>query len=150
MIANRTTTIACEKTVGEIQAMLAGVRASQMMLDYDADGKPCSLAFRLQREGQAMAFRLPCDWQGVLRALKRERRGIPQRLLTSDHAKRVAWRIIKDWLRAQLSLIESGASTIEEVMLPWAITPDGHTVAQRVLSGSTELLRLNGPSGDCR
>lgn len=148
MIANRTTTIACEKTVGEIQAMLAAVRASQMMLDYDADGKPCGIAFRLEREGQSMAFRLPCDWQGVLRALKRERGGIPQRLLTPDHAKRVSWRIIKDWLRAQLSLIESGASTIEEVMLPWAITTDGQTVAQRVLSGSTGLLRLNGPAAE--
>lgn len=143
MIANRTTSISCEKTVAEIQSMLAGVRASAMMLDYDSDGKPCGLAFRLERDGQSMAFRLPCNWQGVLNALKKERGGIPQRLLTADHAKRVSWRILKDWLRAQLSLIEAGASSIEEVMLPWAITTDGQTVAQRVLSGTTNLLRLN-------
>jgi hypothetical protein len=89
MIANRTTTISAEKTVSEIQSMLASVRASAMMIDYDTDGTPCGIAFRLEREGQSMAFRLPSDWQGVLKALKRERGGIPHRLLTADHAKRV-------------------------------------------------------------
>jgi hypothetical protein len=146
MIANRTTTVSAEKTVNEIQSILAGVRASKMMLEYDSDGKPSAIAFQIDREGQTMAFRLPCDWQGVLRALKRERGGIQHRLLTPDHAKRVSWRIIKDWLRAQLSLIEAGASTMEEVMLPWAITTDGQTVSQRVLSGSSGLLRLTGPT----
>lgn len=146
MIANRTTTISCEKTVGEIQSMLAGVGATKMMLEYDMDAKPSGIAFQLDHGGNCMAFRLPCDWQGVLEALKLERGGLPKRLLTPDHAKRVSWRIIKDWLRAQLSLIEAGASTIEEVMLPWAITDDGQTVSQRVLSGSTNLLRLTGPS----
>lgn len=148
MIANRTTTVSCQNTVGEIQAMLAEVRASKMMLEYDGEGKPSGIAFQIEREGQSMAFRLPCNWQGVLRALNRERGGLPQRLLIPEHAKRVSWRIIKDWLRAQLSLIEAGASTIEEVMLPWAITTDGQTVAQRVLSGTTGLLRINGPSMD--
>lgn len=144
MIANRTTSISCDKTVGEIQSMLAGMRASAMMIDYDSDGVPCGLAFRLERAGQSMAFRLPCNWQGVLNALKKERGGIPQRLLTAAHAKRVSWRILKDWLRSQLSLIEAGASSIEEVMLPWAITADGQTIAQRVLSGTTNLLELKG------
>lgn len=142
MIANRTTTISCEKTVGEIQAMLAGARASRIGIEYDPDAKPARIAFQIERDGHMMAFKLPCDWEGVLRALKRERGGISQRLLTPEHAKRVSWRIIKDWLRAQLSLIEAGASTIEEVMLPWAITTDGQTVAERVLSGATGLLRI--------
>lgn len=141
MLANKNTTIAPEKTVGEIQAMLALVGARAMMLEYDPSGKPEGVAFQLERGGQKLAFRLPSNWQGVLAVLKREK-GMSAAQRTPDHAKRVSWRIIKDWLRAQLSLIESGASSIEEIMLPWAITADGQTVSQRVLSGQTELLRI--------
>lgn len=145
MIANRTTTVSPERTVAEIQAMLAAVKASAIMIDYDETTTPTAIAFKLIKDGQSLAFRLPVNWQGVLAALRREK-GLSRSLLIPGHAKRVAWRIIKDWLRVQLSLIEAGASTIEEVLLPWAITTDGQTVAQRVLSGSSGLLRLSGPS----
>ncbi len=145
MIANRTTSVSAERSVSEIQSMLAAVKASAVMIDYDETSTPIAIAFRLTKEGHSLAFRLPVNWQGVLGALKRER-GLSRSLLTPGHAKRVSWRILKDWLRVQLSLIEAGASTIEEVLLPWALTADGQTVSQRVLSGESGLLRLSGPT----
>lgn len=142
MIANRTTTVPAAKTVGEIQSMLAGMHATALMIDYH-DGEPSAIAFSLVRNGHPISFKLPCNWQGVYRALQREK--IPRRLMTHEHAKRVAWRVVRDWLRAQLSLIEAGATAVEVVMLPWAITRDGSTVADRVLSGSAGLLALPAP-----
>lgn len=142
MIANRNTTVPDLKTVGEIQAMLAGIRADAIVMQYDA-GEPSAIAFKLTRDGHSISFQLPSNWQGIFQALKRDK-SIPKRLLTAEQAKRVSWRVIRDWLRAQLSLIEAGAATIEEVMLPWAITSDGTTVASRIFSGQTGLLTMNG------
>jgi hypothetical protein len=144
VIANRNTTVPAIKTVGEIQMMLAAIRADAIVINYE-NGEPSAIAFRLIREGQSISFRLPSNWQGILQALKRDKK-IPKRLLTADQAKRVSWRVLRDWLRAQLSLIEAGASTIEEVMLPWAITDDGTTVSSRILSGQAGLLAFNGKS----
>ena len=143
MIANRTTTVSSEKSVAEIQAMLASIRACSLMIEY-TDGRPSSIAFQVNKNGQSISFRLPSNWEGMFAALKREK-GIPKRLLTQEHAQRVAWRVIRDWLRAQLTLIEAGIATVEEVMLPWAITSNGSSLSVRVLSGSTGLLGLPAP-----
>ncbi len=54
----------------------------------------------------------------------------------------VVARVIRDWLRAQLSLIEAGASTIEEVMLRGPLHPTGRLIASKILSGKTGLLTM--------
>lgn len=143
MIANKTTTVSAERTVAEIQSMLASARASALMIDYEAC-QPSAIAFKLDRGGTHISFRLPSNWQGILAALKKDRT-VPRRYCCEEHARRVSWRVVRDWLRAQLTLVEAGASTIEEVMLPWAITADGSTVAHRMLSGAG-LLALPSPT----
>lgn len=143
MIANKTTTVPSEKTVMEIQSMLASMHASSLMIDY-ADGKPQSIAFKIVRNGRPISFRLPANWQGILTAMKKDK-SVPRKLCCEDQARRVSWRVIRDWLRAQLTLIEAGAATIEEVMLPWAVTTNGMTVAHQLLSGPNSLLSLPSP-----
>lgn len=140
VIANRSTKIPSERTVADIQAMLASANASALMIDY-LEGKPDSIAFKLDRNGQPIAFRLPCNWQGIMVALRKDK-SVPRRLVCEEQSRRVAWRVIRDWLRAQLTLIEAGAATIEEVMLPWAITSDGETVGRKLLNGSGGLLAI--------
>lgn len=140
MIANRTTTVAATKTVSEIQQLLTAAGATSIMIDYET-GEPSALAFQLTANSQPLAFRLPCNWQGVLAALKKEP-GYPARMKTAQQAKMVAWRVLRDWLRAQLSLVEAGNTTIREVMVPWLITNDGTTVANRLFSGKSGLLAL--------
>jgi hypothetical protein len=139
-IANRTTSIDSSKTVGEIQAMLAASNATSLMIDY-SDGQPTAVTFELRTGSQSLHFRLPCNWQGVLAALKRDKK-YPDRLKTEEQAKRVAWRVLKDWLRAQLSIVEAGNTTLHEVMVPWLVTDDGSTVATRLFSGTSGLLAL--------
>ncbi len=43
-------------------------------------------------------------------------------------AARVAWRIIKDWVAAQLAIVESGMVEIAEVFLPYQLVADDKTV----------------------
>lgn len=120
MIANKGTSVSAVKSVGEIQAMLAEARASSLMIDY-RDGEPIGLSFQLTKGGQSLSFRLPCNWEGTLAAMKREKK-CPRNLCMPDQAKRVTWRVLREWLRAQLTLVETGASSIEEVMIPYLIT----------------------------
>jgi hypothetical protein len=39
------------------------------------------------------------------------------------HARRVAWRILRNWTEAQLALIEVGMVKVHEVFLPWMQDP---------------------------
>lgn len=112
-----------------------------MLVEYES-GEPSALAFTIIVKTNPVGFRLPCNWQGVLKALRGQ---VPISKLNHEHARRVGWRILKDWIRAQLSLISAGASTIEEVMLPWAIMCTGNTVAAEMLSNKPHLLGLPKP-----
>lgn len=113
-----------------VQDMLASAGAKAIMLDYES-GEPCAITFRIDKNEQQMGFKLPCDWRRTLIVLNKTKE-VPYRHKTNDHAKRVAWRCIHDWLRAQLALIEIGAAEIEQVMLPYAITNNGETLYDRI------------------
>ena len=53
---------------------------------------------------------------------------MPPRYSTPEHAERVAWRIVKDWLEAQLAIIRTEMVTLDQVMLPYMVGDEGHTV----------------------
>ena len=78
---------------------------------------------------------LPVNVRGTHKALQEAyRRGkVARRYTELDHAERVAWRVLKDWLEAQLALIEAGVADMTQVMLPYMQGDDGLTVWQRYL-----------------
>lgn len=137
-LLNYTTSINPQKTVMEIQSMLSKAGASSIMADYDTDGNVVALSFRLKADGQDIAFKLPTAWQPVLETLKRQ--NVTRSLQTPEQALRVAWRITKDWVAAQLAIIETRMVTTAQVFLPYAITKDGSTVYEYIANNSTLLL----------
>lgn len=137
-LLNYTTSIAPQKTVMEIQQALAKAGASSIMADYDTDGNVVALSFRLKAEGQDISFRLPTDWKPVFETLRRQ--NVTPKLQTPEQALRVAWRITKHWVDAQLAIIETRMVTTAQVFLPYAITKDGSTVFEYIANNSTLLL----------
>jgi hypothetical protein len=130
-LLNYTTQIAAEKTVSEIQRKLAQAGASQILHGYDHEGNLNELSFRIKTQFGEMAFRLPANIEAVEAILTRQiRRG----LATRDQATRVAWRILKDWIEAQLALLQTGQVTIEQAFLAYAQNSKGETIYE-VLSG---------------
>ncbi len=129
-ILNYTTTIAADKTAGEIQAKLAKAKASAVLCEYDAHGVITHISFRIETMHGLMAFRLPANIDGVLRAMQKDSK-VPRSSRTREQAARVAWRIVKDWVEAQLAIIEAEMATLPEVFLPYAQTGTGETVYQR-------------------
>jgi Fe-S cluster biosynthesis and repair protein YggX len=51
---------------------------------------------------------------------------------TFEQACRVAWRIIKDWLEAQMALIRTQQVEMAEIFLPYLIDKTGRTFFQAV------------------
>lgn len=130
---NYTTKIAATKTVGEMQSMLAEHGAHRIAVDYE-DGRPSSLTFALNTPLGIKLFTLPVNVDAMHRLLKHKddmgqlRSGSRAERTSREQAERVAWRIMKDWLAAQLALIDSSMVHIDQVMLPYLRVDDNRTL----------------------
>lgn len=146
-IANYSTKVPATRTLTEIQKMLSKAGARRVLVDYDEDGEITGLSFQVQVQQGLVAFRLPANVEGVARALEQD--GVSASYLRPEHVRRVAWRIIRDWLRAQFALIEAQQATLAQVMLPYAITRSGRTLSEEVEErGPHRLLALPGDEGE--
>ena len=137
-ILNYTTSISSDKTVSEIQAKLGNAGAQSVSTQF-IKGRPSAIFFALEIGEQLINFRLPCNVQGVLGSLESDSK-VPWRLKTTEQAEKVSWRIIKDWVEAQLAIIESGQAQMAEVFLPYAITSNGQTCFERMATNPQLLL----------
>ena len=126
-ILNYTTTIKAEKTAAEIQVKLAKAKAQAVLCEYDSDGVLCAMSFRVMTTQGMVSFRMPANTAGVLRALNRDPR-VPKRLKTPEQAANVTWRVLKDWIEAQLAIVEAEMAELTEVFLPYAQGQGGQTV----------------------
>jgi hypothetical protein len=108
-----------------------------------------SLSLPLQTQFGQMGFRLPADPQPVIATLKRQAMAgkIPKRFASDvAQARRVAWRIVRQWVEAQLAIIELSMVKPEQVFLPYAINPQtGQTVYEMMIESKFERLALPSP-----
>jgi hypothetical protein len=137
-ILNYTTSIASEKTIMEIQKCLVRHGATKIVTDYEGE-VPKALTFCLMMDGNLLAFSLPANYSGVLKSMKNSPK-VPKRLLTEEQALKVSWRIIKNWVEAQMALVEADLADVAEVFLPYAITKNGNTLYNEIASSGILLL----------
>ena len=124
---NYTTKVPVSRTTAEMQALLGTSGASAVAVMYE-DGKPVGMSFMLHTPSGERSFNLPVDVpavQKLLTAQKRENGRVDAR---PEQAERVAWRIVKDWLAAQLALIDAQMASLDEVMLPYLVTAPNRTL----------------------
>lgn len=120
-IKDYTTKIDAAKTASEVQTLLAKAGASGVAMQYER-GEPIALAFTAPTPFGMREFTVPANWESVRAVLQKQR--VAPALQTVEQAKRVAWRIVKDWVAAQLAIIETEMVTIDQVMLPYMRTDD--------------------------
>jgi hypothetical protein len=116
-IKNYTTQISAEKTIMELEKVLAKSGATHIIKQYDGDGNACSIGFKLLVNEDLVMFQLPMRLKNVLKILNKS--NIPTRLKCNEQAYRVGWRIIKDWVLSQTALIEIELAKPEEIFLPY-------------------------------
>ena len=140
-LLNYTTTIEASKTVGEIQGILAGHGAKSILIDYAEDGIIEALSFRVLTPHGDVAIRLPVNPEAVLKVLTQQNRlgRVPKRYLTHAQAVRVAWRIVKDWVAAQMAILETEMVRMEQIFLPYVLTQSGRTLYEAMVDRHFQL-----------
>jgi hypothetical protein len=131
---NYTTTKTVDGTIGEITKMLASRGVASISTTFSENGTADGLGFSLRTPHGPRQFALHVNVDGVHALLssdpKVRKRG-PQYVLR-PHAERVAWRVVRDWLEAQLALIDADMATLDQVMLPYLVTDaSGLTLYER-------------------
>lgn len=140
-LLNYTTKVPVFRSVQEIQKALVKAGASSIMQDFDSEGVISAIAFQINLNGNNISFRLPSETRAVLAVMQQD--GTPRSYLTEEHAQRVAWRIIKDWVEAQMAIVQTKMVTLPQVFLPYAVNKDGVTLYE-IVASKPELLLGDG------
>jgi len=130
-IANYSTSVEAIKSVGEIQGMLVAHGARSILMNYNDDGIVESLSFVIRTPHGDMPIRLPVDAGAVLKVL--EKQGAPPRYANYPQAVRIAWRVAKDWVRAQMAYLETEMVRMEQVFLPYMVGKDNRTLYETMV-----------------
>lgn len=129
-ILNYTTSVDAFKTVSEIEYILMKHSAKSIMKNFEND-HIVGLSFLVDVGNQQIPVKLPVKIEECLEILKREKQnGTKNIKATREQAERVAWRILKDWVEAQMALLDINMVQLQEIFLPYIELPDGNTIYQ--------------------
>lgn len=134
-LANYSTTVTALKSIGEIQGILVAHGAEQILMDYK-DGEPTGLAFFVNTQFGKTPFRLPAHIERVQGVLNKQR---VRSTVPRDMAVRVAWRILKDWVRAQMAILETEMVSIEQIFLPYMQDNSGRILFDIMVENKLQL-----------
>ncbi len=130
-LLNYTTAVSVDKSISEIHRLLVRAGARQIATEYDTNEQPTAVGFLVDTAHGPRRFVLPVAADRVQAILHKQK--LAPRYTSAAHANRVAWRIIKDWLEAQLALISTEMVTVDQIMLPYMRLDDGQTVYELYL-----------------
>lgn len=146
-LLNYTTSIPVDKTVREMQEMLRLSGAMEVSLRY-SDGRATGLTFTAPTQYGPQHFILPVDVEAVRLILVKNRpRGASpnSKPYSIEQAERVAWRVARSWLEAQLAMIQIGLAKIDQIMLPYMNVGGEQTVYDKYLE-SQQYLQIESGS----
>ena len=121
-IKNYTTKVPANRTINEIEQILAKYGATHIYKSFDGEGFPTALAFKTMVGDKQIAFKLPMEENKLMMIFKNSvnKRELPSSYLNNkEQARRTGWRIIKDWIDSQMALIDIHLAKFEEIFLPY-------------------------------
>ena len=132
-ILNYTTTIDAFKTVSEIEYILVKHEAKSIQKDYEND-RIVSLSFVVYNGRALMPIRMPAKVEQCYQALKKEKSKNPRSriIVTMEQAEKVSWRILKDWVEAQMALLDIEMAKLEEIFMPYIVDRSGQTLFEKL------------------
>lgn len=118
-IKNYTTSVSVERTISEIEQLLARYGARRILKDYDENGIS-ALSFMIQFKEKFIPIRLPANTGKVVLMLNEQvRKGsIPRKFRDNkEQARRIMWRVLLDWIDSQMTMVEIGQKELLEIFL---------------------------------
>ena len=135
-IKNYTTKVPAAQSVGEIVGALVEHGATRIQQEY-TQGKPVSVAFAIDTPAGPRGFKLPSSAERVRAVL------VAQKVeVDAAQAERIAWRILRDWVMAQMAILETEMVAIDQVFLPYMTDDRGKTVYELYRSQKLPMLML--------
>ncbi len=134
-----TTDVPVHRSIAEIQKVLIDHGARGIMCDYDDGGKIVAITFKIPIDGNTTMIRIPSDVLATQRVLEEDPK-VERRYKSREHAERVSWRIIADWVAVQMAILETKMVKMEQVFLPYMVTGNGETVFEHLEKTKFKLL----------
>lgn len=106
----------------DIQKTLVEHGAKQVVFDYGDVGKIVGITFTIETQAGPMTIRLPAMFDRVQAIF--DKQGLRYK---PDQPYRTAWATLRDWVKAQMALIDWQMVKLEQVFLPYAVGRDGRT-----------------------
>jgi hypothetical protein len=63
---------------------------------------------------------------------------------TRERAEWISWRILKNWVEAQIALIESGQADPAQVFLPYVVERSGKTIYELFIESNKQKALADG------
>lgn len=131
-IKNYSTSVSAIKTASEIEAILIEHDARNIQKNIK-DKKIAGFSFTIDTPYGERLICLPIDTDSALKVLRRDKKQNSSVRDSEEQAEKVAWRILKDWVDAQMALVEIEMVKMEQVFLPYTvINTEGTTVYQKL------------------
>ncbi len=124
-IKNYTTNVDVFTTIASIQSSLVKHGAKKIVTDYDDKGRITAVCFLIDTPNGQRGIRLPSNVEGVQCVLSKQKVKCDR-----EHAEKVAWRIVKDWVESQMAILESAMVQMDEIFLPYMMNSQGQTIYQ--------------------
>jgi len=136
-LANYSSKASPANSINSIEKMLVQHNAHHISKEY-INGEVIGLSFSLVTIQGELPFCLPSNVSNVQVLLRKLRKNYDrlygQEKTLADHhdleqAKMTAWANLRDWVRAQLALVETNQVTLDQVFFPY-LQLNGKTVYQ--------------------
>lgn len=121
-LKNYTSTVPASRSISYIEAKLVKHGARHILKTYEVDGRINALCFSVVFDGKEIPFKLPArvaQCEQILRADLSPRCKPETRKKVPEQAERTAWKILADWVDAQMAMIELAQVELLEVFLPY-------------------------------
>mgnify|MGYP001616449396 CR=1 FL=1 len=162
-LKNYTSNTPVSKTIHDIEQVLIRCGVSGITKEYGPDAEITALQFhiRIQPNSPPVSIRLPADRESALQALwldyadgeqlstdgkKIIGYGSRKRLTRASfagQAERTAWRIMKDWVEVQMSMIQMRQADFAEVFMAY-VWNGRETFYQRIKGNGYRALLTEG------
>ncbi len=122
MLKNYTSMVPALRSIAYIEAKLIEHGATQIVKFYGPTGMIASLCFVVPLNGVDIPFRLPAR---VFECEKKLKQNLSPRAKSEtiqkipQQAERTAWKILSDWVEAQMAMIELAQVEFTEVFMPY-------------------------------
>lgn len=141
-LMNYSTEVPASRTIMEIEELLARAGVKSVHKEYAAS-EPIGFVFSIQTRHGELFFKMPCEVEPVFETLYAEIRKPHHntKQLLREQAVRVAWRVMLDSLRADLTKLRLKQVVPEQVFLPYLYNPrTGTTLYQQLETTGFKML----------